>query len=112
MSDYNPLNADRSVVRAAGFEGLILLDLASYGLAARVLLHQCAEYDPARLGALDIRSASPVYPGEALTIDIWRVPGQPMQFQMCAKVRECDKLSLSHGFAERLVQTCCPGTTW
>lgn len=100
MGDYNPLHADPAVARAAGFERPILHGLASYGLVARALLRQCAEHNPARLCALDIRFASPVYPGETLVTEIWRVPGQPLQFQLRAKVRERDKVVLSHGFAE------------
>lgn len=100
MGDYNPLHADPAVARAAGFERPILHGLASYGLVTRALLRQCAGDDPTRLRALDIRFASPVYPGETLVTEIWTVPGQPMQFQLRAKVKERDKVVLSHGWAE------------
>ena len=50
--------------------------------------------------ALDIRFAAPVYPGETLVTEIWRVPGQPTQVQLRARVLERDKVVLSHGFAE------------
>ena len=88
------------MARAAGFERPILHGLASYGLVARALLRQCAENNPARLCALDIRFTSPVYPGETLVTEIWRVPGQPLQFQLRAKVLERDKVVLTHGYAE------------
>ena len=102
MGDYNPLHADPAVARQAGFAQPILHGLASYGLVAWALMRQCADGEPARLRTLDIRFASPVYPGETLVTEIWRVPGQPLQFQLRAKVRERDKLVLSHGFAELL----------
>jgi len=88
------------VARKAGFERPILHGLASYGLVARAVLRQCAGGDPALLKALDIRFASPVYPGETLVTEIWRVPGQPGKIQLRARVAERDKVVLSHGCAE------------
>ena len=67
---------------------------------AHAVLRQCCGGDPARLKALDIRFAAPVYPGETLVTEIWRVPGQPTQVQLRARVLERDKVVLSHGFAE------------
>ena len=100
MGDYNPLHADPAVAAKAGFERPILHGLASYGLVARAVLRRCCGGDPARLKALDIRFAAPVYPGETLVTEIWRVPGQPTQVQLRARVLERDKVVLSHGFAE------------
>lgn len=100
MGDYNPLHADPAVAAKAGFERPILHGLASYGLVAHAVLRRCCGGDPARLKALDIRFAAPVYPGETLVTEIWRVPGQPTQVQLRARVLERDKVVLSHGFAE------------
>ncbi|MBS0391741.1 MAG: MaoC family dehydratase N-terminal domain-containing protein [Proteobacteria bacterium] len=100
MGDYNPLHADPAVAAKAGFDRPILHGLASYGLVAHALLRQCAGGDAARLKALDIRFAAPVYPGETLVTEIWRVPGQAGQFQLRARVAERDKVVLSHGVAE------------
>lgn len=100
MGDYNPLHAEPAVAAKAGFERPILHGLASYGLVAWALLRQCAGADPARLMALDIRFAAPVYPGETLITEIWRVPGEARQFQLRARVAERGVVVLSHGFAE------------
>lgn len=100
MGDTNPLHADPAVAQAAGFERPILHGLATYGLAAYAVLRQCAASDPARLKAFDVRFTSPVFPGETLETQIWRVPGQPHQLQLRARVLERDKLVLSHGFVE------------
>ncbi|MHA7599913.1 MaoC/PaaZ C-terminal domain-containing protein [Alicycliphilus sp. T452] len=100
MGDYNPLHADPEVARKAGFERPILHGLASYGLLAHAVLRQCGDRNPARLKALDIRFAAPVYPGETLATEIWRVPGQPGQLQLRARAVERDKVVLSHGYAE------------
>lgn len=100
MGDTNPLHADPAVAAKAGFARPILHGLASYGLVAHAALRQCAGGDPARLKALDIRFAAPVYPGETLITEIWRVPGQPGQLQLRARVAERGIVVLSHGFAE------------
>lgn len=100
MGDFNPLHADPSVAHKAGFERPILHGLASYGLVTRAILRQCCANDSARLAALNIRFAAPVFPGETLITEIWRVPGQPSQLQLRARVPERDKVVLSHGFAE------------
>ena len=100
MGDTNPLHADPTVASKAGFECPILHGLASYGLVAHAVLRQCADLDPARLKALDIRFTAPVYPGETLVTEIWRVPGQPGQLQLRARVAERDKVVMSHGHAE------------
>ena len=97
MGDDNPLHADPAVARAAGFERPILHGLASYGLAARAILRQCAGNDPARLRSLDLRFAAPVFPGETLRTEIWR-EGSRVQFR--ARVLERDRVVLSHGVAQ------------
>jgi acyl dehydratase len=88
------------VAAAAGFERPILHGLASYGLVAHALLRQCADHDAARLRALDIRFTAPVFPGETLVTEIWRVPAHANQFALRARVLERDKVVLSHGWAE------------
>ncbi|MFJ4294327.1 MaoC/PaaZ C-terminal domain-containing protein [Cupriavidus sp. NPDC089707] len=100
MGDFNPLHADPAVARTAGFERPILHGLASYGLVAHALVRQCADHDPARLRALDIRFTAPVFPGETLVTEIWRTPESASHFQVRARVAERDKVVLSHGWAE------------
>lgn len=100
LGDTNPLHADPAVARNAGFERPILHGLASYGLVAHAVLRQCAGRDPARLKALDVRFAAPVYPGETLVTEIWRVQGAPHQLQLRARVAERDQVVMSHGWAE------------
>jgi len=103
LGDTNPLHADPAVAARAGFARPILHGLASYGLAARAVLRQCAGGDPARLQALDLRFAAPVYPGETLVTEIWRVPGRPGQVQLRARVAERGVVVLSHGHAQLAV---------
>lgn len=100
LGDTNPLHADPAVAKAAGFERPILHGLATFGLGAYAVIRCCADGDPARLKAFDIRFTSPVYPGETLETQIWRMPGQPNGFQLRARVVGRDKVVMNHGFAE------------
>lgn len=96
LADRNPLHADPGIARKAGFERPILHGLASYGLACRAVLRQCAGDDPARLRHFELRFSAPVYPGETLRTEIWREPGT-VRFR--ARVAERAVVVLSHGRA-------------
>jgi acyl dehydratase len=75
--DLNPLHADPAVARAAGFEQPILHGLCSYGIAGLAVLDRLCGMDASRLQRLDLRFASPVFPGEALLTEIWLLaPGR------------------------------------
>lgn len=69
--DLNPLHIDPDVAGMAGFERPILHGLCTYGFAARSIINSFCDGDPDRLSRFDARFTSPVYPGEALTIESW-----------------------------------------
>ncbi len=70
--DRNPLHSDPSFAAFAGFDRPILHGLCTYGFAGRALLHQLCDSDPARFGSIDGRFSAPVFPGEDITVEIWR----------------------------------------
>lgn len=69
--DWNPLHADPSVARAAGFERPILHGLATWGIAGHAILKTVCGYRPERIKSLFGRFTAPVYPGETFRTDIW-----------------------------------------
>ena len=69
--DRNPLHTDPSFAAAGGFDRPILHGLCSYGFTGRALLHALCGSDPARFHHIEARFASPVMPGEALTVRAW-----------------------------------------
>jgi acyl dehydratase len=85
--DYNPLHSDPEVARSAGFERPILHGLCAYGMAGRGLLKVLAQDDPNRFRRLDVRFTSPVYPGEPLDIEIWRMGAGDVAFRVVATQR-------------------------
>ena len=75
--DLNPLHADPALARKAGYDRPILHGLATYGVAGHALLAALCDYEPERMQAMECRFSAPVFPGETITLDIWReAPGQ------------------------------------
>jgi acyl dehydratase len=96
--DYNPLHIDPAVARAGGFERPILHGLCSYGIVGRAVLKLLCNNDPARLRRLDVRFASPVFPGETIRTEVWREDAGRAAFR--ARVVERDVVILNNGYAE------------
>ena len=69
--DRNPLHSDPSFAAMGGFDRPILHGLCSYGFTGRALLHSLCGSDSANFKHMEGRFASPVIPGEALTINMW-----------------------------------------
>jgi acyl dehydratase len=75
--DRNPLHSDPKFAAMGGFDRPILHGLCSYGFTGRALLHALCGSDPARFKHIEARFASPVLPGEALTVSMWETaPGE------------------------------------
>lgn len=70
--DRNPLHSDPAFAAMGGFDRPILHGLCTYGFTGRALLHTLCGSDPARFGHIEGRFASPVLPGEALTVSMWQ----------------------------------------
>jgi acyl dehydratase len=85
--DRNPLHSDPAFARRAGFARPILHGLCTYGLTCRAVLQTYADYDPAAFRRHAARFSAPVYPGETLTVDLWR-DGAVISFEARVKARE------------------------
>ena len=84
--DLNPLHSHPPAGRAAGFDRPILHGLCTYGLVGHAVLRMYCEYDPARLRGLDVRFSAPVFPGETVTVDLWR-DGDAISFRATVAAR-------------------------
>lgn len=79
--DRNPLHSDPWFAALAGFDRPILHGLCTYGFTGRALLHAMCDSDPAKFRSMEGRFASPVFPGEELTIDMWNAGTGECLFQ-------------------------------
>jgi acyl dehydratase len=70
--DRNPLHSDPEFAKLAGFPKPILHGLCTFGFTGRALLHALADGDDRKLTGVEARFAKPVFPGQPLTVKIWR----------------------------------------
>ncbi|GAC1305773.1 MAG: 3-hydroxyacyl-thioester dehydratase HtdY [Acidimicrobiales bacterium] len=70
--DRNPLHCDPTVARSAGFDRPILHGLCTYGFSARALLTSLCDHDASRFVSMSGRFSAPVYPGDELSVAVWR----------------------------------------
>jgi len=83
--DRNPLHSDPEFAKRAGFPRPILHGMCTYGLTCRGVLQTYADYDPSAFARHAVRFSSPVYPGETVSMDLWK-DGNVISFE--AKVKE------------------------
>ncbi len=84
--DRNPLHSDPEFARQAGFPRPILHGMCTYGLTCRAVLQTYADYDPAAFRQHVARFSAPVFPGETVTVDLWK-DGDVVSFEACVKAR-------------------------
>lgn len=71
--DRNPLHIDPDLARKVGFQRPILHGLAGFGIAGHGVLKLLCDHDPARFKALRLRYSAPIYPGETIRLDLFRL---------------------------------------
>jgi acyl dehydratase len=84
--DRNPLHSDPQVAKMAGFDRPILHGLCTYGVTCRAVLAGITDYDPDAIASHEVRFSAPVFPGEAITVDLWR-DGKVVSFEARVKAR-------------------------
>lgn len=92
--DRNPLHSDPEFARRAGFSRPILHGMCSYGLTCRAVLQTYADYDPSAFRRHRARFSAPVFPGEVITIDLWK-NGDSISFE--GRIRGRDVTVVKHG---------------
>ncbi len=84
--DRNPLHSDPETAKRAGFPKPILHGMCTYGITCRGILQTYADYDPGVFKQHAARFSSPVYPGETVTMDLWK-DGDVISFEARVKAR-------------------------
>ena len=84
--DRNPLHSDPEFAKRAGFPKPILHGMCTYGITCRGILQTYADYDPSAFRQHAARFSSPVYPGETVTMDLWK-DGNVISFEAKVKAR-------------------------
>ena len=84
--DRNPLHSDPRIAAAAGFPRPILHGLCTYGVTCRAVLQSYCDFDPTKIKSHQVRFSSPVFPGETITVDMWK-DGDVVSFEARMKSR-------------------------
>ena len=84
--DRNPLHSDPEFAKRAGFPKPILHGMCTYGITCRGILQTYADYDPNAFKQHAARFSSPVYPGETVTMELWK-DGNVISFEAKVKAR-------------------------
>ena len=84
--DRNPLHSDPGVAKRAGFDRPILHGLCTYGITCRAVLQAVTGFDPDTIYSHQARFSSPVFPGDVITVDIWK-DGKNISFEARVKAR-------------------------
>jgi acyl dehydratase len=95
--DRNPLHADPVFAARAGFPRPILHGLCTYGVTCRAVLQTYADYDPAAFKSHAARFSAPVFPGETITVDLWK-DGGVISFE--ARIKDRGVTCIKNGKSE------------
>jgi len=85
--DRNPLHSDPEFAKRAGFPRPILHGMCTYGITCRGILQTYADYDPSAFRRHAARFSSPVYPGDTVTVEMWK-DGHTILFEAKVKARD------------------------
>jgi acyl dehydratase len=96
--DRNPLHSEPRFAQAAGFDRPILHGLCTYGYVGRALLSFACEGDVARFGTMSARFVTPMYPGDRLTVAMWRIDEGNTAFE---GRRNGDQLVIAGGLGDQ-----------
>lgn len=73
--DHNPIHLDPAAAKGAGFPNVVLHGMCTMALAAKALVANLADGDPARIRRIKVEFARPVFPGQTLVTSAWPVNG-------------------------------------
>ncbi len=85
--DRNPLHADPAFAKMVGFPRPILHGLCTFGITCRAVMQAFTDFDPNVMRSHQARFSAPVFPGETVTVDLWR-DGDTVSFEARVKDRE------------------------
>jgi len=92
--DRNPLHSDPESAKRSGFPRPILHGLCTYGITCRAILQAVTDFDPDQIKSHQARFSAPVFPGDTITVDIWK-DGKEISFE--ARVKDRNATVIKNG---------------
>ena len=97
--DFNPLHVDPEFARAVGFErGPILHGLCTFGFMVRHVAKALCGGDATLVRSFEAQFRRPVWPGDTLVTEGWKVGSDGVALQM--KVKERDEVVIAGAWAK------------
>ena len=95
---YNPIHSWPDAAQAVGLGRPIPHGPATYGVVCHGVLAACANLRPEQLASLEGRFSAPFYPGETITVDLWR--SDPDAWDFTARIETRGVVVMKAGRAE------------
>jgi acyl dehydratase len=99
--DDNPLHADPETAAKAALPRPILHGLCTFGFAARALLKLVGTSEPGRLRHMECRFTAPVFPGDQLTVQLWKVEPGEYAFRIAVAARNVTVIDRGRALIDR-----------
>jgi 3-hydroxyacyl-CoA dehydrogenase/3a,7a,12a-trihydroxy-5b-cholest-24-enoyl-CoA hydratase len=91
--DKNPLHIDPSMAQIGGFDVPILHGLCTFGLLGRAALQAFTGDEPERFKSIQVRFSKPVFPGETIVSQFWKVSDTEIIAKARVKERDVDVIT-------------------
>ncbi len=99
--DHTEYHIDDTAAKAAGFPGIFIHGLCTMAFVSRAVIETVCHHEPARLKRLAVRFSKPVFPSEAITVNLWKATvGNPKQVYRLEAVNSLGELVVRDGLAE------------
>jgi 3-hydroxyacyl-CoA dehydrogenase/3a,7a,12a-trihydroxy-5b-cholest-24-enoyl-CoA hydratase len=91
--DKNPLHVDPMMAQMGGFDVPILHGLCTFGNLGRAALEAFANDEPERFKSIRVRFSKPVFPGETIVSQMWKVSDTEIVCKARVKERDLDVIT-------------------
>ena len=85
--DLNPVHVDPDAARSAGFDGVFIHGLCTFGMVGLEVLMELCDGEADGITEMSARFVAPVRPGDALEIQLWREGADLVRMQACVDGR-------------------------
>lgn len=91
--DKNPLHVDPMMAKMGGFDVPILHGLCTFGNLGRAVIEAFCDNEPERFKSIQVRFSKPVFPGETIVSQMWKVSDKEIVCKAKVKERDIDVIT-------------------